>query len=230
MGAYRKLLLHNEVVSGQGANCLNDITKVLYVASKNSISSISTNQAELDLLSNFDLENQIDYENVHLTENLENSLNQHSMAYVASNVEMTVLKKLSNKGRRCCSECVQVLLENDITDDSFIEYKSEISNILPPCRSTIELMVIIDNLLNKYKSQNVSFNSTVTHIMRRINKDKFYEKSSFDQHDHKHEFIELIVRSYMSTKSIEMCKSITRLSQPTQIRHDYLKQIHRAGQ
>lgn len=125
MGAYRKLLLyhlHNEVVSGKGANCLNDITKVLYVASKNNISSISTDQTdcELDLLSNFDLENQIDYEVVHLTENGENSLKQHSMAYVASSVEMTVLKKLSNKGQRRCSKCMQVLLENDITDDSFI--------------------------------------------------------------------------------------------------------------
>lgn len=58
MGAYRKLLFHNEVVSGEGANCINDITNVLYVSSNVSAkSAISANQAELETLSNLDFEN-----------------------------------------------------------------------------------------------------------------------------------------------------------------------------
>lgn len=87
MAAYRKLLVHNEVVSGSGANCLNDITKVLYVPSKHSDSSKLINQDELDFLSVFDYENQIDYDDAHLMDNDENFLKQHSTAYLASVLE-----------------------------------------------------------------------------------------------------------------------------------------------
>lgn len=230
MAAYRKLLLHNEVASGKGANCLNDITKVLYVPSKTRNNSICANQTELELLSNFDFENQINFEDAYLAENDENSLKQHSVAYVASTVEKAVLKKINNKGQKRCLACMQVFLDNEITDDSFIDYRSQISDILPPCKSTIELMNAVDSLLNIYKSQNVSLNSTVTHIMQKIDKDKFYENSSFDEHDHKNEFIQLVIKTYVDIKSTETCNYITRIMQPTQIRHSYLKEIHRAGQ
>lgn len=230
MGAYRKLLLHNEVVSGRGANCLNDITKVLYVPSKSKDSSICTNKAELECLSNYDFENQVDYADDHLMENNEDALKQNSLAYVASILEEMVVRKTNNKGQKCCAACIQVFLENEIIDDSFIEYKSETCNILSPCKSTIKLMNTVDNLLNAYKSQKVSLNSTVTHIMLKIDKDRFYEYSSFDQHDHKHELIELIIKTYMDLKSTEACKHITEMWQKKRIRHSKLKEIHRAGQ
>lgn len=198
MGAYRKLLFHNEVVSGEGANCINDITNVLYVSSNVSAkSAISANQAELETLSNLDFENQIDYSDLHLMNNCENSLKQHSMAYQASTLEETVIRKIHNKGKNSCSMCLQVFCENEITDDMFIEYKSETSNILPPCKSTIELMNTVDNLPNIYKSHSVSFNSIMTHISQKIDIDRFYDQSSFEEHDHKHDFIKTIINSYM---------------------------------
>lgn len=166
MSAYRKLLLHNEVVSGKGANCLNDITNVLYVLSNIDTSKV-TNKTELELLSNFDLEN-LDNEDNHLIEHSATSLKPHSLAYMASILETAVLRKISEKGKSSCSACMQIFVENEITDDSFIEYKSEISDILPPCKSTIELMKTVDNLLNKYKSQSVSFSSMLTHIAQNI--------------------------------------------------------------
>lgn len=230
MSAYRKLLLHNEVVSGKGANCLNDITKVLYISSKINCTKV-TNETELEILSNFDFENKIDYQEDHLTEHVGNPLKQHSLAYTGSMLETAVIKKISNRGKTSCSACIQIFLENEITDDSFIEYKSEISEILPPCRSTIELMNTIDNLLSKYKSQNVSFNSVLTHIVRKIDKDRFYQQSTFDDHDHKADFLELMIKTYMDILSVETSKTITKLSQKTQhIRHYKLKETHRAGQ
>lgn len=230
MGAYRKLLLHNEVVSGKGSNCLNDITKVVYVPSKNSEKSISTNQTELEMLANFDFENRLVYEDLNL-ENNESLFKQHSMAYVASTVEEKVLRKINQRGRKRCLSCMQVFLENEITDDSFIQFKSEKSNILPPCKSTIELMQYVEHLLKRYETQNVSFNSMLVHIMQNFNMNQFYEESLFGkEHDHKREFIELIIRCYMDIKSTAMCKVITRLSQPIQKRHQYLKEVHRPGQ
>lgn len=62
MGAYRKLMLHNEVVSGKGANCMNDITKVLHISSNRCSSSKSLNQNELVMIANFDFENRMDCE------------------------------------------------------------------------------------------------------------------------------------------------------------------------
>lgn len=91
------------------------------------------------------------------------------------------MKKIFNKGSKGCLNCIDVFLENEITDDSFIEYKSQYSDILSPCKSTIEIMNTIDNILNKYGSQHVSSNSMVSHIMRHIDKDKFYDKSSCSQ-------------------------------------------------
>lgn len=233
MSAYRKLLLHNEVVSGKGANCLNDITKVLHISS-NSNSLKVTNNSELEQLSNFDFENHIDYDDDRLIEpcvKTAHSLNQHSTAYVASILETAVIKKISNKGKKSCSACMQIFLENEITDDTFTEYKSQISNILQPCKSTIDFMNTVDNLLDKYKSQTISFSAMLTHIIRKINKDRFYGQSTYDQHDHKEEFIELVIKTYMDIVSVEACKTITKMSQKTQhIRHSNLKETHRAGQ
>lgn len=230
MAAYRKLLVHNEVVSGSGANCLNDITKVLYVPSKHNDTSKIINQDELDFLSKFDFENQIDYDDAHLMDNDENFLKQHSTAYLASVVENRVLSKMLNKGEKGCSMCINLFFENEVTDDSFIEYKSVISNILPPCKSTIELMNTVDNLLKAYGSESVSFDSMLTHIIQKINKDIFYKQSSCAQHDHRYQFIELVVKTYMDIRSIETCKTITKLSQAKLTRHFNLKETHRAGQ
>lgn len=71
----------------------------------------------------------------------------------------------------------------------------------------------------------------LVHIMQSLNLSQFYGKSTFNQeHDHKREFIELIIRCYMDVKSTETCKVITRLSQLTKKRHEYLKELHRLGQ
>lgn len=231
MGAYRKLLLHNEVVSGNGANCVNDITKALHVSSKKSHPT-PINEIELEKLSNFDFENQIDYKDLQLLENDNSILKQHSMALLASNLEERVLRKLCQKGRNRCTLCMHVFLENEITDDSFIQYKSENENIVQPCKSTIELIQHVDNLLKIYETQNVSFNSILAHIMKNINAEQFYHESSFNQeHDHdKREFIGVILKCYMDIKSTEMSKLITRLSQQEQKRHTNLKEVHRLGQ
>lgn len=222
-------MLHNEVVSGRDSNCLNDITKVLHVSSAKSSSHTPTNQDELEMLANYDFENHIEYEDVRFPH--ENDLRGNSMAFIASIVEEKVLKKINQKGYKRCTACMHVFLENEITEDSFIQYKIETSNTLPPCRSTIELIQSVDTILKIYDTQNVSFNSMLVHIMKNINLDQFYGESVFDrEHDHQYELIELVIRTYMDIKSRKDCKLITRLSQSTRKRHTNLKEVHRLGQ
>lgn len=127
---------------------------------------------------------------------------------------------------------MHVFLENEITDDSFIQYKSENDNIVSPCKSTIELMQYVEHILKIYETQNVSFHSILAHIMKNINVNQFFHESTFNEaHDHdKHEFIELIIKCYMDIKSTEASKLITRLSQQKLKRHSNLKEVHRLGQ
>lgn len=95
------------------------------------------------------------------------------------------------------SKCLNVFVENELTDDVFIQFKSETSGIIQPCKSTIHLIQKVDVLLEKYESLNVSFNSMLVHIIRKIDVRNLYEKSLFDEsYDHKYDLIETIIKTY----------------------------------
>lgn len=225
--------MHNEVISGKGANCLNDITKVLEVPSKSTNILSIANPDELEMLANFDFENEandLEDEDIHST-TIDEDLSQHSIAYLASVIEKKVLHALIQKGRKACSNCIQVFVENEVTDDDFIEFKSKTSNIICPCKSTIKLIENAESCINKYKSHNVTFDTMLAHIIRKLDLSTFYEQSKFDEgHNHKHELISLILKTYMDIKSTKFSKLVTRMSQKKQIRHSYLKLIHLEGQ
>lgn len=233
--AYRKLLLHNDVISGEDANCLNDITQILEVSSgKQSCKSLYPNEDELEKLANFDVENQIDdtiCEDIQIISRGPNNLQDNSTTYMAANLEQKVIRIIMRKGKSKCLECMQVFFENELTDDTFIQYKSETSDIVQPCKSTIHLIEKTDFLLGKYESLNISFNSVLSHIIRKIDISNLYEKSMFDEfHDHKYDLIDMMIRTYFDIKSANFCQHITRISQNEQIRHKYLKEIHFRGQ
>lgn len=126
---------------------------------------------------------------------------------------------------------MNVFVENELSDDVFIQFKSESSDIVQPCKSTIRLIQKVETLLEKYESLNVSFNSMLVHIIRKVDVANLYEKSLFDEsHDHRDEFIEIIIKTYLDIKSTNFCKLITRMSQNEQIHQKYLKEIHFRGQ
>lgn len=222
-------MVHNEVVNGIGANCVNDITKVLEVSYSKNQANLSACPAELEMLSNFDFENEMDDQ---ANESIQNSdiLQQNSTAYVASIVEEKVIKKIMQKGRKGCMECANIFVENEITNDNFIQFKSKTANTIPPCQDTIELIANVEKLLKRYELHNVTFNSMLAHIIKQIGTSNYYKSSTFgSNHDHEKEFITLVIKTYMDVKSTNMCKFITRISQKQQIRHKYLKEVHFQG-
>lgn len=229
-GAYRKLLVHNEVMIGKAANCSNDITQVLEVSSRKKQEAPSACPAELQMLSDFDLGRETDDQENELIQNSD-VLQRNSTAYVASILEERVIRKIIQKGRRGCLECANTFVENEITDDMFISFKSKTTNVIPPCQNTIDLIKKVDSLLRIYESQDVTLNSMLAHILGKINLTEYYTKSIFgNEHDHKNEFISFVIKTYLDLKSTDMCKFITRMSQDKQIRHTLLKEIHREGQ
>lgn len=214
MGAYRKLLLHNEVESGSGANCLNDVTKVLEISSRNNRISSSANSAELEMLEEFDIENGIDEIYIENLEANQDALQSNSMAYIASIVEDKVIKIIKQRRGKACVRCTKVFVENEITTDIFVQFKSENSYIFEPCKSTVELISTVENLLKKYQSHNVTFCSMLSHIAQRIDMTKLYGNSEFGiDHNHKSELIKDIIKTYMNVKSTRMAQLITRMAQ-----------------
>lgn len=124
---------------------------------------------------------------------------------------------------------MNVFDENNMAKDVFIAFLSQSKEIRQPCISTIDLIQTMEKLLKRYDSHDVTFNSIITHILKVTDISSFYELSEFEgEHDHKRDFIKMIIEEYFDMKSEYMSKLMTRMSQKKLLRHDKLKEIHRA--
>lgn len=238
MAAYRRLLVHNEVVSPDAGNCENDITKVLDVSSRVKKSAQTPNDGELEMLSqleddDFDPIFDEDSDEDHESDSHESTLNKHCEAYQGSLLEKRVSRKLFLNGKQQCLQCMNVFNENPRLQDSFIVFLSNSQQIKQPCTDTIKIIRMLEKSLKKYESQEVSFQSIITHILQKFDVSLVYESSLFGVgygHDHKIEFIRLIIEEYFDMKSTYISKLVTRLAQKKLLRHDRLKEVHREGQ
>lgn len=235
--AYRKLLVHNEITTSTSSNCTNDITKILQVSSKRE-KKLSANQADLQILEDIDesvvVQNQIEYLNdsaFKIGEEFETQLQEHSKAYLASLVEAAVIQKIKNKKSKGCFQCINVFSENEITTDNFIDFLSKKQTILEPCKSTLDLINTVEVFLQNYTSVDASFQCVLNHIIEKIDISQLYVSSEFGEiHDHKKDFVRIIIDVYLDIKSMRLSKLMTRLSQDKLLRHTYLKELHRYGQ
>lgn len=230
-GAYRKLLFYNEVTSSDGSNCENDLTKILTVSSNKKRNPDCANEAELQMLRSHDFE-----DIAVIQRQSSNSLYDSSIALLAGKIEKKIIEAISRKGKKRCLKCIDVFTENEIITDELMELKSNYCNVFEPCKSTLEIIHIVDMFLNRYDEENikVSYHTAVAHVFENIDLTHLYESSCDDEfddsHDHRAEIVKLIIREYMDQESMQFGKDITRLSQKKLIRHNRLKLIHVAGQ
>lgn len=240
-GAYRKLLFQNEVSCSQKSNCQNDITQILTVSSRKKNNSKPTNSEELQMLQSYDLNDlffsdEISDEVGFLFEGEKEpiqALKKSSLAYLSGIIEAKIIQKISRKSKNACQKCMDVFTENELTDDSFMEFLSDKSRqILQPCKSTVKIICLVEKYLERIQTVNASFNSVTSHLLSNINLPELYIGSEWngDDHDHKYELVKQIIQEYLDYKSIIFSKSLTTLSQKKLIRHDRLKEIHRSGQ
>lgn len=236
--AYRKLLFHNEVSTSWKSNCENDVTKILSVPFNRSGGNNAVNSGDLEHLANYDFEHPDDA-NLHDIEDdirvndSSKRLLSNTRAYSASIVEKNVINKIARKGKKKCMKCINVFSENELTDDQLIAFKSQSSeHFIVPCKSTLTIINFIENFLNKYQSEQVSYNASVHHILKNIDMSDLYESSDFnsEEHDHKAELIELVIKEYLDRKSMHVGRIITKLTQEKKIRHANLKLTHNLGQ
>lgn len=104
-------MIHNEITGGRGANCLNDVTKVLEVSSrkKSTYTETTANLTELQMLGDFDIEYGLDYEPSDKDEvvepiNVIESLQEISLAYMAGIVEAKVIRTIVQRGKMACKQ------------------------------------------------------------------------------------------------------------------------------
>lgn len=233
-GAYRKLLFQNEVTSSHKSNCQNDITKMLTVSSRRKVPTVSINPEELRLLQSYDFENICNDEYNLVFEDEKNPteiLKENSLAYLGGVIETKVIRKISS-AKNACQRCINVFVENEITDDSFMTFLSQKSSkIIQPCKSTIKILKTIENLLKNYQSGNISYKTTVTYILNNIDISQLYSGSDFQEsHNHQRSLVQRIVETYLDHKSKMFSKTVTTMSQKKLIRHDRLKLVHELGQ
>lgn len=225
-GAYRKLLVQNEVTSSNYANCRNDVTAVLDVSSGRKNLSASSNDQELQTLEDFK-------KKLRPTPPVqENKLKSHSKAYLASELERKVQRKIQLKRGNGCSQCLDIFNQNEKMNDVFVQFISQHKEIVQPCKSTMQIITFTDNLLEKYDSLNISYPSMLAFILEQvISSMSLFQSTLFGkEHNHKQEFVKLIIETYLDTKSENIGRLVTRLSQKKLLRHHYLKEVHREGQ
>lgn len=232
--AYRKLLVHNDVVCSVKANCIDRGTKILTVSSRRQ------GRAETAIVPGFDalISDEIIFDEI-LNNNFDShsfvsDAHDHCLAYMASKLETKIITAKHPRVLIKCHECIGALVENELLEDSFIRFKARRTNITQPCKSTYDICRFIDLVLKQYESIGTSFGAIAMQVLRNLPFETLYTSTNFDTHSkdgHKYTFVKQIVELYMKLKSANLAKCLTTKShEQGPIRHRYKKLIHEAGQ
>lgn len=224
--AYRSLLVQNEITSSNDSNCHCDATKVLEVASGVKKVPTSVNDIELQMLTS--------YVNEHpnQTHEEDDELKNHSKAYLASQLETKVNRKILLKRSQACIQCMNIFDENEKMNDIFIQFLANKKTIRQPCKSTLYIIGVVDNVLQKYDTLDISYPTMLAYILQQIISSlTLFESSEFgEDHDHKVDFVKLLIETFLDIKCTNISKLVTRCSQGKLLRHHNLKEVHREGQ
>lgn len=172
---------------------------------------------------------------LHAAQQFTKDTHSHSLAFQASVLESRIINSKKPKKVIKCVQCIDVLIENELIDDSFIRFKATTSKITQPCKSTFQVCKFIDTYLNFFKDRNMPLDAAVLKILRKLPFDTLYTGSDFDKHlgsdaSHKYDFVKRVVEIYLQMKSVQNAKDKTLQTHDKPIRHDYKTLIKYAGQ
>lgn len=223
--AYGRLQLQNEITSSNYSNCVSDVTKILEVSSGTKRVPASADPFELQRLATY--QNQISIQTHEVS-----GLKSHSKAHLASELEKKVNKIIRLRKSKACTQCLNIFVENEKLNDIFIQFLSQMKEISQPCKSTIHVITMVDNILEEYDSQDISYPTMLAFILDQVfSSSPLFESSEFGQeHDHKLDFVKLLIETYIDMKCMNVCRLVTRCAQKILIRQYNLKETHREGQ
>lgn len=230
--AFKKLLLHNDVVCSKNANCIDPGTKIL------SMSSLRTpKQTFAPAPAIFELDDYFYFDDDQFNENMlpefVDDRQSHAIAYRASILENKIINAKKSKQIIKCQDCIEAFIENELMEDSFIRFKAKSSEISQPCKSTFAICKFVDTFLAFFETKTISFEAALLQILRKIEFESLYSSSNFDTHSiqgHKYEFVKKIVQTYMNMKSMHTAKVVNIKNHPEPVRHKFKKIVQQLGQ
>lgn len=173
--AYRKLMIHNDVVYSKNSNCIDFGTKILTVSS-NRPAAFNKNIRECgELPEDEDLRSQ-DF--IGCSQYVDD-IQDHSIAYMASVLEARIIGANRYNEIVKCEKCTFAFIENELIEDSFIRLKSRNSNILQPCKSTFEICKFVDSHLKTYEGKTIPYDTVALQILRNVSFDSLFVGSKF---------------------------------------------------
>lgn len=225
--AYKKLLICHPLIISQNRNVISNATGLLTVSSRLKKQVISNNPTETEL---------IDINDEELNNIFSNSVepfDEHLNAYVALCVENRIIQdtKLSKKGS--CPMCTENLINSEEKiNDEFLAMKD--GGNLQPCRSTHRIVISSEAVLKIASSneQRINFDQAKKTILNIFIMDELYSTSNFEhnQQDHKEDFVQRIVKTYLTLKSQNIGKRIADEERGAFIRSRLKARTHNAGQ
>lgn len=238
VSSYRRLLVFNGIQCSKHSNCFNDTTKILTVSSRivnnpenatRTLSPIERDDSnEPNGLLNWD--NSGEAVDTYIT---------NKWAYLASVLEIEIMKTMTRCHKKSCYDCTKVFHENEVMTNSFIDLINKTKDVPLPCKSTFDIVKTAEETLQSFQAKPVGFQDSVFTVLANLNLNDLYELSEFDDHEncntsnpisHKQIFVCSIIEAYLSMKSKYIGDRITMQKQGEYIRHKLLKEVHRNGQ
>lgn len=141
--AYRKLLIHNEVVCSKKSNTMEIGTEILTVSSHR-----PAQKREVTLLNHLDMAKLEDlgedFRHSSDASTYTDGVTNHSLAFMASVVEKKILHAKSPRIPIKCPLCINTFIVNELMNDAFIAFKSRKNNMAQPCKSTFQICKYIE--------------------------------------------------------------------------------------
>lgn len=231
--AYRKLLVHNDVVCSKKSNCIDPGTAILSVSSRKTKAKPKSQDTGGDESDEGVLDEALVL-NFNAASQYVDDTHSHTLAYMANILENKIIRARPPRLIIKCEECIDAFIQNELMEDSFIRFKARTTNITQPCKSTYAICKFVDGFLKQYEGKEISFQNFLVEIMRKIPLQTLYTTTDFDSHAgkcHKYAFIKQIVILYMKSKSVQLARCYTSKSHgDVPMRNHYKKLIQELGQ
>lgn len=238
--AFTKLLVCHPAMTSVDQNVITNATGILTVSSKNKTkpSLLSVREQELRE-QEFEIELELSYEHIMLEE-IENMepYEQHMCAYIALCIEDKFLQTIKQHKYKC-TKCAEVLISpGDKINDDLLAMKTENKQ---PSASTLKIVIFANAVMKMYSVEHLqgnSFNAVWKTIRENVDTDDVYKNFDCSEHEeevstrygHKEEFISQLIKTYMTMKSVKICKKIAVEERGELIRHRKKREYIAAGQ
>lgn len=239
IAAFRRLSIRNDIKASRYGNCIaiETVDNILFVPSRRP--KLSTEENEIEILTeennnnNDEIEAKVIESISKITDNVDVNIQYHVVAYMASIVEKSIITSSSPRYHINCSSCLQVFYENDLQENRFLELQTETSDVNFPCKSTVEICLLTENILHDFEYRCEDYNQLAFKICSNINHDNMFLQSDFDNHsddNHKSILILRIIQVYIKKKMNMINRFRTQNQVDKILRSQVRKHLHFTGQ